>query len=496
MRAALLMLGAALLVVAWIPATLPFGAPDETAHYLRALNIANGHILGPHIPYTTSLPIPALEEAWASRNNRAVTVPARLNPPNVPCLDGKHNVSGSCVEETDSGNYPPLPYLLPAVGLGVSHDSATAIWLARVGSALPAIAFLLLALALVWGGTGWSVLGFLAAISPAVLWVSAIMNPSGMQIAACLAFMAALIRILRAPADAPAWKWVALTASGVVAMNAGGIGLEFVIIDLLVFGALAGPRRLRELRGIADRWTLRISALTLIAGALAAIIYSHVAGLSATVRISPLLPGLHKGVVNLPGVLEGAVGIFGALTIFLPNPAYWLWWLAVLGLVAAALWLGDRRERLVVAGVTIFAVAFPILFEAWVDRWTGFWLQGREVLPVLMLAPLAAGEVVYVHRSRFAARRWAPPALGGAIALFAAYQAYAWWHDARIVAGAANTIRFYAHAVWSPPGGWLPWVASAVVGTYALLAYASTEAFPGRRRRTTRRSAGHERAAV
>ena len=50
----------------------------------------------------------------------------------------------------------------------------------------------------------------------------------------------------------------------------------------------------------------------------------------------------------------------------------------MLGLVAAALWLGDRRERLVVAGVTIFAVAFPILFEAWVDRWTGFWLQGGK----------------------------------------------------------------------------------------------------------------------
>ena len=80
--------------------------------------------------------------------------------------------------------------------------------------------------------------------------------------------------------------------------------------------------------------------------------------------------------------------------------------------------------------------------------------------------------------------------------MFAAYQAYAWWHDARIVAGAPNTIRFYAHAVWTPPGGWLPWVASAVVGTYVLLAYASTEAFPGRRLRTTRRSAGHERAVV
>ena len=195
MRAGLLMLGAALLVVAWFPATLPFGAPDETAHYLRALNIANGHILGPHIPYTTSLPIPPLEEAWASRNNRAVTVPARLNPPNVPCLDGKHNL-------TEAGSRRPIvatirpcrifcppwawasrttrrpPYGWPAS----APPSCNCLPAPRADARL--------------GRDRWSVLGFLAAISPAVLCVSAIMNPSGMQIAACLAFMAALIRIL------------------------------------------------------------------------------------------------------------------------------------------------------------------------------------------------------------------------------------------------------------------------------------------------------------
>ena len=45
-RIALLVLGLALLMAAWIVATQPFGAPDEPSHYQRALSIVNGKILG------------------------------------------------------------------------------------------------------------------------------------------------------------------------------------------------------------------------------------------------------------------------------------------------------------------------------------------------------------------------------------------------------------------------------------------------------------------
>jgi hypothetical protein len=468
------MLGGALLMVAWIAATLPFTAPDEAWHYLRALSIANGQILGPKVDYTY-VRLPPAEQAWTNRDTRAVLVPARLTPPNVVCIDFKRDVSGSCLEETTSGNYPPLPYLLPAVGLSVSPDTSTAIWVVRAASALPALAFLLLAVALLWNGTGWSLLGLLAATSPMVFFASSIMNPSGMQIAASLAFAAALIRIARAPVRATRWIWLACAASGVVAILAGPIGLEFTILEVVMFAGLLGRPGLRELRDMPERRALRLSSLALLAAGLVALIYSRIAGFAPTLRISPLGHGLHEGIVQLPSVLEGAVGIFGSLTIFLPLAAYWLWWLLVLALVAAAIWLGDRRERAVTVAVTLLALMFPILFYAWIGRFTGFPLQGREVLPPLMLIPLVAGEVVSRNSSRIDDRQTARAVLGVAIALVAVFQAYAWWFDARVVAGAPGTIRFYAHATWSPPMGWLPWIAAAGLGTAALLGFAAAE---------------------
>jgi hypothetical protein len=43
------------------------------------------------------------------------------------------------------------------------------------------------------------------------------------------------------------------------------------------------------------------------------------------------------------------------------------------------------------------------------------------------------------------------------------------WADARATAGASATLRFYAHAVWSPPLGWGPWIAIAAGGVLLLL---------------------------
>lgn len=494
-RIGLAMLGIALLVAAWIAGTQPFGAPDEASHYVRALSITNGQLLGRKVPYN-AVPLTPTQQVWANQITRAVRVPARLSPPNIQCYDHKPDIRGSCTEATGAGVYPPLSYLLPAVGLGVSNRTSTAIWVTRGASALPSIAFLLLAVALLWDGTGWSVLGLFAAISPMVLWDSSILNPSGLQITACVALAAALIRIARAPANVPRWVWVALIVSGVAAILAGPIGLEFVIIYAVLLGALFGRSRLRQVWRTAQRWALPATALAFVGAGLAAIIYSHVAGLSATFRISPLVYGLHQGAIVFVPVLKGVVGIFGGLTIFLPLWAYWTWWLIVLALVATAMWLGDRRDRVLVSTVTILALAFPIVFYAWVERFTGYWLQGREVLPILLLIPLVAGEVINRRRAVIADRRPAQLVLGSAMFLMAAFQGYAWWQDARSVAGAPHTTRFYAYATWTPPGGWLPWVAAAVLGTVALLLFATTEGLAGVRLQTARGTPRRDRVAA
>ena len=474
--ASLLMLGFALLLVAWIMATQPFAAPDEASHYLRALSITNGQILGPKVRYPLVPGLTPTQMAWLQRDTRAVTVPARLSPPNVNCIDGKPDISGRCLEATPNGNFPPLGYFLPAVALSASNDASSGIWLSRVASALPSLAFLLLTVALLWSTTGWSLLGLLAATTPMVLFASSVMNSSGIEITACLAFAASVLRVTRSPAGARRWVWAAFALAGAVAILSWPLGLVFVIGDLALFGVLLGRRGLRELRRGSGR-QLRLSALALLVAAVLSLIYSRLSGLGAAkLSISPIWRSLHEGLDQLSPVLHDSVGSFASLTVHLPPAAYWIWWLLVVGLFVAALGLGEGRERLVLVAVVVLALAFPVVFYAWFDRLTGFGLQGREVLPALTLIPLMAGEVIYRRRSAITQRRSAQVMLSGAIALIAMFQAYAWWFNARAAAGAPHTIRFYAHAIWSPPLGWLPWIAVAGFGTAALLTFAANEA--------------------
>lgn len=207
-------LGFGLLLVAWVMATQPFAAPDEPSHYLRALSIANGHLLGPTVPYPYGGLMPA-QLAWVDQGTRAVWVPAGQSPP-VPCIDHKPDfavLAPGCREASEVGNYHPLPYLLPALALDMSNDSTTGLYLSRLASAIPCLAFILLAFALLWDGSAWSLLGPLAAITPMVLFVSSIVNPNGLELAACLAFAASVLRIARAPTHLPSRVWAAFSAA-------------------------------------------------------------------------------------------------------------------------------------------------------------------------------------------------------------------------------------------------------------------------------------------
>ena len=167
----------------------------------------------------------------------------------------------------------------------------------------------------------------------------------------------------------------------------------------MAVGGLLWRPGIRAVRAEAPRRWLRIAGGTLLVAAVIAVVYERIAGFAPSFGISPLLDSLHQGIRQLPPVLHDAVGTFEYLNVHLPPTAYWIWWALVLCMVAAAMVVGTRRERVFVAVVTLLGLAFPVLFYAWIDRFTGFGLQGREVLPALMLIPLFSGEIISRHRA-------------------------------------------------------------------------------------------------
>jgi hypothetical protein len=469
----LVAVGLVLLLLGWVAATAPFGAPDEASHYLRALNIAQGHLLGPKIRYPNVPGTPA-QEAFVNHDTRGVVVPARLSPPDVLCVNGRPDASGSCQEATPTGDYYPPPYVLPALALKVSHDAGTALWLSRLLSALPCAVFVVLAIALLWDGTAWSLIGLLAAVTPMVLFVGSIINPSGLDTYAALATAAAAIRLARTPRAVPGWVWIALTISGAVTALSFQAGPVFLVAAVALGAGLLGRSGLDELR-VGHRSGLVGSAVALLAALVLWLVYSRVSGASHShFGVHPFLHSLRTGVEQLGAVLRDAIGNFGSLTVHLPLVACLIWWLFVLALLGAAVWLGDRRER-IVSGIGALAVlAFPVLAFAWIYRYSGFGMQGRQVLPMLILIPLAAGEVLRRSVDRRVFRRSGLSAPG--IGLVAFFQIYAWWYAAGHVAGNPSRVLFFNHARWSPPLGWGPWVAVACLGALALLASALLDA--------------------
>lgn len=456
-----------LLVLAWTMSNEPWSGPDEGSHFLRALEISQGKLLGPKIPYPWNLT--PLARSFVDHDTRAVYVPAAMSPSIESCADRKPDLRG-CIEATPTGDYYPLPYLLPAAAIAVAHSAVTALWASRVLEGLLCALCFIAALALLWEGTVVSVLGPLLALTPMAMFVASILNPSGLEIAANLACAAAALRMARGRIDL--FGAVALATGGAITILSFQAGPGNVVLDVLFALALTPRRHLLEQARIHRRRLGWVAAILLLALVLW-LLYNHVSGVDHTpFGMAPFWKSLDAGLAQLEPALRDAVGNFGALTIHPPMAARILWWTLTALVIAGGLVCGDTRRRLVLLLVVLVCAAYPVLSFAWIYRHSGFGLQGRQVLPALMLIPLYAGEVVF-WRARSTGRSMELEVLAATVlAVWAVLEGYMWWFNARAAAHAPGTVRFWAYARWAPPGGWIPWIVLAALAIGGFLATA------------------------
>jgi hypothetical protein len=167
-------------------------------------------------------------------------------------------------------------------------------------------------------------------------------------------------------------------------------------------------------------------------------------------------------------IIGQQVGGFDYYEFGLPSLAYTAWEALVVSLIAIALVVGTKRERLALMTAVAAALALPVLLVATTMRHTGFSLQGRYVLPFSVAAVLLAGEILVRQNERL---RWL-----GAQRLFvpfaacaACLQLVAWWSNShRFAVGLGGPRWFLDKAEWVPLAGWWPWFALAVTGATLL----------------------------
>ena len=120
--------------------------------------------------------------------------------------------------------------------------------------------------------------------------------------------------------------------------------------------------------------------------------------------------------------------------------------------VLAALVVGTTRERAVLVAAALATVAATVVIDAGAVRPTGFGMQARYALPIAVLVPIVAGQVLAAHAETIPRLLGAMSAAAMALAI-ALLQVKAWR------AGPHHFV-----ALWTPPGGWEVWQAVTIAG--------------------------------
>ncbi|MEA2684166.1 MAG: hypothetical protein QOK05_2494 [Chloroflexota bacterium] len=481
-RHAGLLLAAAyvLLGAAWLGANPPATGPDEPEHYLWALSIGQGDFLG---SATTDIPMRPQNPGQAHhllRTTRSVAVPAGLSvPQSWFCTVLDHDASARCLDAAAPDPLPThqstyearyLPYVYAPVGLvmRLAHSASAALALGRVANFAMSFSLLVLAVLLLWDRrVPASLLGGILALTPTVVFVGTVISPSGPELAASAATLAFLLRLTREEPP-PRWAWpLGIAAEGVLCL-ARPLGPIWLVVLVLCVALLNGRSRLVARLRSGKPWPA-VGAGCIVAATILSLGWELIVLPPETRDLSQLWGYLGPSVAAVPEAFGEAIGVFGWQDTLMPRPAYAAWGIAMLLVVAPALLRGRHRERRGLDLVIVMVGTAIVVVSAAVELPTGFAVQGRHVLPIIMAMLMVSGEILYRNRGT----RISAPTLGrlGAASggMVAAVQWLGWYSNAhRYAVGTAGPWWFLGTADWSPAGGWLPWAAFALVAAVVM----------------------------
>ena len=367
------------MLITWAIATPRYGAPDEVAHTVKAYATAHGQLLGSTTPGTSQL-------------IRTFKVPRGLVSGEPWCFASLADVNAGCAIPNDSKTIVayessaatyPLPYYAvvgTAVRIVGASDSARSYRLISIGLST---LVLTAALVLFRKSFGRNSAVALLALDPMAVFVLSSINPAALEIAGMLVLWAFLGRLLTR--DKPASKNDLLIAStiGAVLVVIRPVSLPWVVIALAGYFILewrtAGVAHRRRIRDLAVAGFPL--ALSLIIGSL----WSRFAGVGLTddkyVVEAPTIHIARVAVGRTALLLRQGFGNLGWLDTQLPSGIYGLWIGVIACAASAVIFFGDRRTKLLMAGLVACWILYPAVYTT-LARTPAVW-QGRYNLPLL-----------------------------------------------------------------------------------------------------------------
>jgi len=460
-------------LTAWTLASPLGSGPDEPSHMIQAAATVRGEVAGP----SARVPFGALFKVTVPRwTAQAAVLPNcfAFRPDHPAGCSPPVSTSGSPTPSTTQfGNYPPLYYALvglPSLGIPGSRGlyAMRAVGVV-VDSCLLALGLFVLVR---YGRSRLRPLGALVALTPMVLFVTSVVNDSGIEVAAAFAAWCALVTMADGVQIPRALGWWAALAVGLLMVSRPASLLDAALLALVI-AAYAGWRRTTAI--VADRAARPVLGMGVLGGVVA-IAWLLVVG-SPTLLGYPLRPQRNLGgsvalvVGESGGRLRQLIGDFGWLDTAVPlrDVVVWATIVGVLVVVGLLRSSGVRRGvPLLLVGT--FAMSLAIETPR-VNAVGPFW-QGRYWLPLAVGVPLlACAPIATNFRGRHSRRRprWPSVALVVAVGTVLALVQ---------IDALATALRRYevglgsptgAETHWAPPGGDALVLSLAIVGQAALV---------------------------
>lgn len=393
----------ALLTVLWSLSTGLGGSPDEPAHLVKAVAVAD-------LQFNTDV-VWGAGGFGASIPRTHVRVPAAYEGLNKArqCWSGKLAAPASCMPRlqdttmvdgtTYVGTYPPTYYL--AVGwpsrLMAPQRAAYAM---RVMSALLAAALLAegtINLVRREAGRVLVAAGVLA-VPTTVLFLASTINPNGLEIAAAFCLWATIVGWCDGPDQYRRRSLIAAAVTAMVLTLVRPLGPAYtLLIVALALGTLAETSALRTLRSSRAGRALGVAVgvSVVLAVGYAAVNHSY-SSLITWSGLSDRGSGAvaREAIDNLGVYLRQSwdlIGWQGPQELTVPGWITLIWLGLIGGFAVLALLVGTNRQRIGLAVLVLGCVVGPVV-PAVVNPASPW--QGRYLLPLLTGIPLLSGAII------------------------------------------------------------------------------------------------------
>jgi hypothetical protein len=357
---------------------------------------------------------------------------ARAQIPFTLCYLYRTDVAGSCglsvggptaTEQvnTQFGGYPPLYYV--AVGLpSLAAPSALGLYLMRLVSVAITSAFLASALvsAFSWRRSRMLVLGVGVAVVPTIIYLGAVLNDSGLEIAPAIClWVSLLIFVLDPPPDGGARLLTRAGISACALVLARPLSPLWLVLIAVTVVAMVGRERLRAVlrRRDVQSWIAAALVCTGLALLWTTSVGVAVVGLPLARTVSRAQ--VATTVLGDTGkFIRQMVGLFSFDNVAAPMFTFLLWWIVTGALVLLAVLVAQRRQLLVLGGLVAATICVPIAIELVEAYSYGILWQGRYSLPLATGVPLLAAFIIGRRSLHFERRhRWLATIAVAAIAV-------------------------------------------------------------------------------